>query len=293
MHIDNYVQLKYGHITQVASSVLRVLAANPKPLTFRGTNSYVIGDDVVAILDPGPDMDAHVNAVMEAVNGRKVASILVTHSHVDHSGAAHRLSALTGAEVLGYGALPDLIPSNCVEQDYHLDFAPHRCLEDGEEVQFGNHIIEAIHTPGHFPNHLCYALKGTDVLFSGDHVLGWASTVVAPPIGKMCAYIQSLEKLNERVETVFLPGHGPVISKPKDVLKKLIDHRFERENQVLACLSAGMTEIEDIVRKLYTEIDEGLFVPACKSVEAHIHHLKKRGLLNDSSYETALRIASA
>lgn len=293
MHIDNYIQLKYGHVMQVGPDVTRVLASNPKPLTFRGTNSYIIGRDTVSILDPGPDMAEHVDAVMEAIAGREVAYIFVTHSHVDHSGAAETLSALTGAEVLGYGALPAMKPNDCVENDYHFDFQPHRCLADGEEVHFGGMTIEAIHTPGHFPNHLCYALKGTDILFSGDHVLGWASTVVAPPIGKMCAYISSLEKLNARDEKIYLPGHGPVIAKPKEVLRKLIDHRYERENQVLACLSAGMTEIEDIVRKLYTEIDEGLFVPACKSVEAHILHLKKRGLLSDRSHETAARIANA
>lgn len=285
MHIENYIRLPYGDVMEVAPHVKRVLAANPKPLTFRGTNTYLIGDERLAIVDPGPAIEAHFDSVIQASKGQPIDYICVTHSHVDHSGGAQELARRTGAKVMGFGGLFPLTPSNCIEEDYDLNFKPEHILKDGDTIEFGGFTLKAIHTPGHFPNHLCYSLEGTNILFSGDHVLGWASTVVAAPVGIMSDYLSSLDKLAQRDDQLYLPGHGPVIANPKETLRKLIDHRHEREHQVVACLSEGLTKVEDIVHRLYSGIDEGLFVPACKSVEAHILHLEACGKLSNTNKE--------
>lgn len=281
---ENYAQTTYGVATNVAANIQRVIAQNPKPLTYRGTNTYIVGSERLAIIDPGPKNIEHIDAVLSVLNGRKLEAIFVTHTHVDHSGAAFALSEKTGAIVYGHSPLPRLEPNDVVEADYDFDFIPQERLQDGACVDLGEFVVEAVHTPGHFPNHLCFALKGTGLLFSGDHVLGWASTVIAPPIGDMGDYIASLEKLALRPDALYMPGHGPAIEEPKAVLKHLIKHRKERERQVHDCLLSGMHKIEDIVRKLYQGLDAGLFVPACKSVEAHILHLEAQGLLRQAAH---------
>ncbi|MFZ5609748.1 MAG: MBL fold metallo-hydrolase [Pseudomonadota bacterium] len=273
-----YGDQAYGQAAEVAPAVLRIIAPNPKPFTYRGTNSYVVGDDPVVIIDPGPALTRHADAVMQAVDGRQVAAILVTHSHIDHSGGAFALRARTGAPVFGFGALPAMPQSDAIEADYDFAFAPTHQLQDRARLTFNGLGIEAIHTPGHFPNHLCFRLAGGDLIFSGDHVMGWSSTVIAPPIGDMAQYMASLDKLLAHGARWLLPGHGPRIANPHKAIKALIAHRIEREGQVLDCLKQGLSRADDIARAIYDPLEPILFAAACKSVEAHKLHLIAQGL---------------
>ncbi len=275
---------QYGKAVDVASGVQRLTVNNPGPFTFHGTNSYIIGKDTVAVLDPGPDNEDHLNALKAAIGNRKVSHILVSHTHADHSPLAARLQQITGAKTYAEGphrAARELRTGEINPLDASADtaFNPDVVLSDGELIEGDGWTIEAIHTPGHTANHTVFALAGKSILFSADHVMGWATSIVAPPDGAMADYMASLERLAARDDGLFLPGHGAAIENPKPFLRGLKAHRLMRERAIVARIEAGDRNIRKIVSSIYTDIDPRLHGAAALSVLAHIEDLACRGVI--------------
>ena len=261
--------------------VARVLAPNPSPFTYTGTQTYIVGTNDLAVIDPGPDDPAHLTALMAAIGERPVAAILCTHTHRDHSPAAAPLKALTGAPIVGCAplALEDLGPR--ADAAFDADYVPDRVLGDGEAVRGAGWTLRAVATPGHTSNHLCFALEETGALFSGDHVMGWSTTVVAPPDGDMAAYMASLDKLQAREDRVYYPAHGEPIEAPRRFVRGLIAHRRQREGQILRLLRADVGEVPDMVARMYVGLDPRLTGAAGRSVLAHLIDLRARGLVSE------------
>jgi len=210
--------VSYGVATHAGIGIRRIMAKNPGPFTYHGTGTYIIGKGEVAVIDPGPDIPSHVNSLLDALDGEKVSHILVTHTHRDHSPAANALKLATGAETYGFGPHSrNKGPS--VEEGADYDFIPDIATIDGDIIEGRDFCFEAIHTPGHTSNHLCFSLKKHGVLFPGDHVMGWSTTVVSPPDGNMALYRSSLQRLLERDEKIYLPTHGPAILNPYEYVK--------------------------------------------------------------------------
>jgi glyoxylase-like metal-dependent hydrolase (beta-lactamase superfamily II) len=270
----------YGRLESVAPRLRRILARNPSPFTFKGTGTYVVGEGEVAVIDPGPDLPDHVEALLAGLGGERVTHILVTHTHRDHSPAAKALQAATGAPTYGFGPHAGGRRGDpAIEEGGDFDFVPDLRLGDGETVAGRGWRLDAVHTPGHTSNHLCFAWADERILFSGDHVMGWSTSVIAPPDGDMGAYRTSLEKLLSREERIYWPTHGPAIPDPKPHLRAFIAHRRERERGVLDCLSDGIGEIERMVARLYIGLDPRLTRAAARSVHAHLLDLERRGLV--------------
>jgi glyoxylase-like metal-dependent hydrolase (beta-lactamase superfamily II) len=267
-----------GRVEQVAPLVRRVLAGNPSPFTFTGTQTYVVGAGDVAVIDPGPDLAGHVDALLAALAGETVSAILCTHTHRDHSPASRALAAATGAEIVG--CAPVAIEDDGPRADEAFDeaYSPDRILADGQSVSGRGWTLEAVATPGHTSNHLAFALAEGSALFSGDHVMGWSTTVVAPPDGDMAAYMASLDKLLARPDRVYYPAHGPAIEAPHEHVRRLIAHRRGREAQILDRLGAGVGAIPVMVEMLYRDVDPVLHPAAGRSVLAHLIDLEARGL---------------
>ena len=239
-------------MTQVSPMVRRLVAPNPSPFTFNGTCTYIVGEGRVAIVDPGPDDDSHLSALLAAVDGERVETILITHTHRDHSPGARKLRAATGAPVVG--AAPFMARgdgSAGLDSAHDRDYAPDAVLADGERLEGAGFTIEALATPGHCSNHLCFALLEEGALISGDHVMAWSTSVVAPPDGSMRAYMDSLDKLRGRAETVYWPGHGGPVLEPQRYLRALIHHRRQREASILNALEGGPQTIPALVAKVY------------------------------------------
>ncbi len=271
----------YGRAEQVAPGVRRLLADNPSPFTYSGTQTYIVGSGEVAVIDPGPDMPEHVEAILGATAGERIAAILCTHTHRDHSPATRPLAAATRASIVGCAplALEDEGPR--ADAAFDFDYAPDRVLDDGERFDGGGWTLEAVATPGHTSNHLCFALGDTGVLFTGDHVMDWSTTVVSPPDGDMTLYMASLDKLLDRGDSVYFPAHGPAVDNPHAHVRALILHRRMREKQILAKLEAGEGRIPAMVETMYREIDPRLHPAAGRSVLAHLVDLERRGLVRD------------
>jgi glyoxylase-like metal-dependent hydrolase (beta-lactamase superfamily II) len=270
-----------GALTTVAAGVRRLIAPNPSAFTNTGTCSYIIGEHEVAILDPGPDDAAHLARLLEAVAGERVAYIVITHTHRDHSLLAGRLAAATGAQIAGARPhIPQPGSPQGLDAAHDLAYAPDRVLTEGESLTFGDYTLAAIATPGHAANHLCFSLG--DALFSGDHVMAWSTSVVAPPDGSMSDYMASLEKLRDRDETVYWPGHGGPVLDPKRYVRGLITHRRQRETAILARLEAGPSTIAAIVEKNYVGLAPKLRGAAALSTLAHLEDLIARGLARRS-----------
>jgi len=266
-----------AHLEQVAPGIRRLLAPNPSPFTFTGTQTYVVAKGEVAVIDPGPDDPAHVAALLDALGEERVGAILVTHTHRDHSPASRPLADATGAPIVGCAplAIPDDGPR--ADAAFDFDYSPDVVLADGGRIATGGRVLEAVATPGHTSNHLCFALVGTGALFTGDHVMGWSTTIVSPPDGDMAAYMKSLERLLARDDRVYYPTHGPAVEDPKGHVQALIDHRRMREAQILEQIEAGEGTIAGMVTKLYTETDPALHPAAQRSVLAHLIDLQQRG----------------
>ncbi len=273
-----------GRPAEVASGVRALVANNPGPFTFKGTVSYIVGRGNVAIIDPGPDDGAHIASLLDAVRGETVTSIFVTHTHRDHSPAVPSIKAATGAIVYAEGPHRAARPlhigeSNRLDASADLDFRPDVALADGVVVSGDGWTIEAIATPGHTANHMAYALKEADLIFSGDHVMAWSTSIVAPPDGAMSDYMASLEKLARRAEPLYLPGHGgPVHDAPRFV-QSYIRHRQGREESILRQLAKGAADIPTLVRAIYIGIDSRLAGAAALSVLAHLEDLVARGIV--------------
>ena len=281
---NKQLDLKPDMVDEVMPGVRRVMADNPGPFTFKGTLSYIVGRGNVAIVDPGPDDARHIGALLDAVRNETVTAIFVTHTHRDHSPAVPAIKAATGATVYAEGLHRAARPLHIGEQNpldasADRDFRPDVALKDGEVVAGDGWTIEGVTTPGHTANHMAYALRENDALFTGDHVMGWSTSIVAPPDGAMSDYLASLAKLTTRSEQTYLPGHGPVIEDAVRFVNYYIQHRKAREDSILYRLSKGATDIPTLVRAIYIGIDPRLTGAAGLSVLAHLEDLVTRGLV--------------
>ncbi|MCC6888241.1 MAG: MBL fold metallo-hydrolase [Hyphomicrobiales bacterium] len=282
---DKRFELPPGQVEEIAPGVRRLLCNNPGPFTYKGTVSYIIGRGRVAIIDPGPLDEAHAAALLDAVRAETVTHIVITHTHRDHSPGAAGIKAATGALSCGEGphrsgrsvALGEAGP---LDSSGDMTFKPDRALRHGDVIEGDDWALEAIFTPGHCANHMAYALRGTDILFSGDHVMAWSTPVVAPPDGSMRDYMASLETLARRPETTYYPGHGPAVRNAPRFVRLYISHRRAREAMIVARLKAGETEIPAIVRDVYVGLDARLTRAAGLSVLAHLEDLVARGVVS-------------
>ena len=278
------LDLAPGRVEEVVPGVRRVLADNPSPFTFKGTLSYIVGKGEVAIIDPGPDDERHTAALLDAVRGETVTHIVITHTHRDHSPGAARVKALTGAKTFGEGPHRAARPLHVgeaprLDASNDTDFRPDQPLADGDVVSGKGWTLEAITTPGHTANHMAYALRGQNLIFSGDHVMGWSTSIVAPPDGAMSDYMASLAKLARRDEAFYLPGHGDVIRDAPRFVAAYVRHREGREASILHRLGKGAADIPTLVRAIYIGLDPRLIRAAGLSVLAHLEDLVARGLV--------------
>lgn len=272
------LNFEYGACDQVSPLIRRVVANNPGPFTYFGTGAYIVGHGEVAVIDPGPAMDDHLEAILAATAGETITHILVTHHHLDHSPLAAPLKARTGATIYGcpLGHAVDA-PDISLEEGEDDAFRPDIVVCDGGVIEGKGWTLEAIPTPGHTSNHICYALRQENALFCGDHIMGWSTTVISPPDGDMGAYFQSLETIRARGFEVLWPTHGPPVTKVEPFIDAYIAHRRAREAQILAQLSAGHTRIREMVPILYKDVDPRLHPAAAHSVLAHMIQLVREG----------------
>jgi len=268
---------KYGESDNISPAIRRVVAPNPSMFTLHGTGTYIVGRGKVAIIDPGPDLEEHISAVLSAVRNETVTDIVITHTHIDHSPAARAVKAATGAKTSAFGPHGTPHDGTEVEEGADRQFLPDQEIKDGETLRGNGWTLEAIHTPGHTSNHLCLAFQEENIMFSGDHVMGWSTSVISPPDGHMGDYLASLEKLTSRTETRYWPTHGPAIENPVPFVHSFIKHRREREEQISACLDEGLSSIADMVRKMYVNVDPRLHRAAGRSVLAHLIHMIDTG----------------
>ncbi len=313
----------YGAVHRLSPRIRRVVAKNPNPFTFTGTGVYIVGRGEVAVIDPGPTLDEHLDAVLAALDeGERVTKILVTHTHTDHTAGVVKLVGRTGATTYGFGPhgpVPDRDPLDDVSFDEYFtddekvafknqwDDTPEELRREGPDTEFvpdvavahGDVIvidgptdgggaggggepadtstIEVVHTPGHTSNHVCFALREEKVLFTGDHVMGWATSVISPPDGDLYDYMASLRLLLERDDEVYWPTHGPAIENPAEYVQGFIDHRLSREAQIVTALEAGPSTIKDIVPGMYADVDKRLWRAAANSVYSHLLALEREG----------------
>lgn len=282
MDFDISFEPRYGEPVEIAPNVLRLTAPNPSPFTFHGTNSYIVGRDALAVVDPGPDEESHFDALVRAIDGRPVSHIFVSHTHRDHSPLAARLKALTGAPVLAEGPHRSARPMrigevNALDASADHEFVPDLALADGQHVEGDGWSITTVLTPGHAANHAAFALNGTGVLFSADHVMAWATSIVAPPDGAMADYMTSLDKLLTRDDRIYFPGHGGPVKAPHSFVRGLKAHRKMRERAVVEQIASGDRTIPEIVSAIYRDTDPRLHGAAGLSVLAHLEDLVARG----------------
>ncbi len=269
----------YGSAERLSPLVRRVLAHNPSPFTFTGTGTYIVGNGTVAIIDAGPADPAHLDAVARAVTGETVSHHVITHTHMDHSPGAAPLKVRLGGRIVGCAPLILSDDGPRADAGFDPDYAPDAVLADGEAVSGPGWTLRALHTPGHTSNHLCFALEEEGVLFTGDHVMGWSTTVVAPPDGDMAAYMRSLQRLQERDDSRYFPTHGPSVDEPQRFVRGLIAHRRQRETQILKLMGEGARGIPAMVEQMYAAVDRRLWPAAGRSVLAHLIDLEARGLV--------------
>ncbi len=272
-----------GTAEQLDPLIHRVLAPNPSPYTYTGTQSYVVGaGSDVAVIDPGPNDPVHIEAIMETVGEARIAAIMCTHTHRDHSPAAAPLAQRTGAPVVGCAPLVLKSDRPRADEAFDTTYAPDRVLEDGEQMRGEGWTLTTVHTPGHTSNHLCFALEESKALFTGDHVMGWSTSVVIPPDGDMGDYLRSLERLMARDDAVYHSAHGAAITKPQQLVRGMIGHRRQRENQILRLLGEAARPIPEFIPAMYKGLDPRLITAAEMSVEAHLIDLEKRGMVAKS-----------
>ena len=269
-------QVTYGVLQPVSARVRRIVARNASAFTYHGTGTYVIGRGEVAVVDPGPDLPSHVDALLAALDGERITHLLVTHTHIDHSPATRLLRERTGAPAYAFGPHPRA-QDPAAQAGADLSFVPDVIVGHGDVIEADGFSFECVHTPGHCSNHLCFALREEQALFSGDHVMGWSTTMISPPDGAMGAYLRSLELLLERDDRVYLPAHGPALDEPQPYVRALIAHRRERELQIVRCLERGVQRIAEMVPIMYQGTPPALFPAAARSVLAHVRHMLERG----------------
>ena len=287
------LKFEYGGIAQASPRIRRVIANNPGPFTYLGTGVYIVGSREVAVIDPGPVIGEHFEALKRALEGETVSHVLVTHSHMDHSPLAHPLAAWAGCKVYAGGPAISSESEVRMEAGDDLRFKPDVLVKDGDVFHGPNWTVEAIATPGHTSNHVCFALKEENALFSGDHIMGWSTTVISPPDGHMGDYFTSLEKVRKRGFSRIWPTHGPPVTAVGPFLDAYIAHRFAREQAIIDRLRAGDAFIPDMVAVIYKDVDKRLHPAACHSVLAHVVHLIETGRVRAEgplSLATAFRL---
>ena len=281
MNFDRSLDVAAGIEVRLSPLVSRVLAPNPGPFTFRGTGVYLVGAGTrVAVIDPGPALADHVECLKRVLGPRQVSHILVTHTHRDHSPASAGLKAWSGAQTFGLplaSRAPASPEEGMVDEAHDHDFMPDITVQDGMRIDGGDFTLECVATPGHTANHICYGLVQERALFSGDHVMGWSTSVIAPPDGEMGAYLASLEKLKARDDTILYPTHGSPIANPKAWLGELIAHRRMREGQIVAALAQDAQTVQQLTQQLYPGIEPALRPAAGQQIAAHLEHLKSGG----------------
>lgn len=291
------MQFAYGAPAPMAHGVVRIVAENPGPFTFKGTNTYLVGTRRLTVIDPGPDDEAHRAAILRAAAGRPIDHIVATHTHKDHVDGLAALAAATGARTAGFGRAAEPAPGPGAAPtpsggEFTAAFAPDVVLRNGDRLEGSDHALTAIHTPGHAPDHLCLAIdagQGPEALVSGDHVMAWNTSVVAPPEGRMADYLASLDRLIGRPEGVFLPGHGGRVEEPQRLVKAYLLHRRWREQAILTVIRDGAADrgrlatIRTIVPVVYPDLDARLVTAATLSVQAHVEHLMEKGLVSSPS----------
>ena len=274
--------------TRLRPGLRRIMAPNASAMTYTGTNTYLLGHERVAVIDPGPDNDEHLERILASIAGELV-KIFVTHPHSDHSGLARRLSHETGAEILAHSGASGSVSRRSLDIVHRLglgggegldaSFRPHQKLSNGQVVADVEWTLQAHLTPGHMANHMCFSLVGEDCLFSGDHVMGWSTTIVSPPHGDMGEFMESLQALMARNETIYYPGHGLPITDPLAVMRRQKHHRLMREQQILGCLKAGLASSREIVLKVYSDLPPALRGAAERNVLAHLLDLRHRRIV--------------
>ncbi len=272
----------HGTAVELEPGLQRITAPNESPFTFKGTNTYILGEESVAVIDPGPAIESHFDLLMDTLKGRTVSHIILTHTHMDHSPLARPLQEATGAPLLAEGVHRDsrelyMGETNSLDAAADRDFVPDHFLADGEVIDGQGWKLETIHTPGHTKNHACFALLDTDMLFSGDHVMAWSTSIVAPPDGSMADYMASLAKMTKRTETLYWPGHGGRLQRAPEFVRALKAHRKMRETAVLSRIRAGDQTIPEVVKVIYKDTDPRLHGAAGLSVFAHIEDLVAQG----------------
>ena len=296
----------YGVTEQISPLVRRVMAENPSVFTYYGTGTFIIGPPeggTVAIIDPGPKEDSHIEALLKAVEGQKVSHLLITHTHPDHSPAAAAIKEATGASTFGFGSHPEISikayetrVAKAIEEGKEpepedgegagdRDFVPDIFVSDGERLEGNGFTFEALHTPGHISNHLCFSLEEENTLFSGDHVMGWSTTVIPAPDGDLNDYLKNMERLTHRSDETYRPTHGPPIKNPVPYVEALIAHRENRSQQILSELAKKPVPIMSIVEEIYKHVDKELHKPAAASVYAHLLALQKEGRVTSENAE--------
>ena len=273
------LDFEYGVSAAVSPNIRRVVANNPSPFTLYGTGTYILGRGNVAVVDPGPADRDHIDALLEATRGETITHLLVTHTHADHSPGCALLRESCDAPAYGYGphGAGKMEEGVVVEEGGDMDFVPDVAVRHGQVIEGDGWSVECVYTPGHTSNHVCYQLREERALFSGDHVMGWSTSIVSPPDGDMRSYMASLELLLERDDALYWPTHGPAITAPKPHVEAFIAHRVEREEQIKACLRDGVGRIREMVPGMYADLPEFMYPAAARSVFAAMVHLVQRG----------------
>ena len=285
-------EFSYGKVDRLSSRIRRVICNNPGPFTFTGTGTYLIGNGQVGVIDPGPIDEAHIEAILAALEpGESISHIIITHTHGDHSPASAPLQQKTGAPI--YGLTPPkskdiAMNSDAPQMEEHADdaFSPDVEVAHGDVIEGGDWSLECVFTPGHMAGHMCYALREEKALFTGDHVMGWSTSVIIPPDGSMSDYMASLDLLLARDDEIYWPTHGTCIQKPQDFVREYIRHRKSREAQVLARLEAGDSDIREMVKVVYAAVDKRLHPAAALSMLAHLQDLVERGVVSSADNPT-------
>ncbi len=293
------VAFEYGRPDRLSPLIRRVICNNPGPFTFTGSGTYIVGEDEgpLAVIDPGPRDDAHLDALIAAIGAAPVSHILITHTHKDHCGGAREFAERVGAPIMGAGPHPSAEKppaAAALEEGADTAFRPDAILKDGERISGAGWTIEAVATPGHLSNHLCFALLEEKVLFTGDHVMGWSTTVIAPPDGDMGDYLESLDKLLTRDDVRYLPTHGAPIEKPKPFVRAVRTHRLMRDAQITEQIRQGRRSIREIVPNIYADIDKRLQSAAALNVLAHLIRLVRKGAVicdGDPTLDAAYKLS--
>ena len=283
---DLVAKAPYGRVEQISPRIRRVLACNPSPFTYTGTGTYIIGTGQVAVIDPGPDDPAHIAALDDALAGETLTHILITHNHRDHSPAARHLAQSPHAQLVGCAVVQLEDDGPRADAAFDMDYAPARVLADGDSISGPDWTLEAVTTPGHTSNHICYALREEKALFTGDHIMGWSTSVVSPPDGDMADYMASLKKLITRDDLIYYPTHGDPVQDPQRLARGMLAHRKQREAQIIRLLGEeGPMHIPAMVRVMYAMVNKALHGPAGRSVLAHLIDMQARGLVRAIDHE--------